>query len=399
MLIRFFCTVDSVAPIFRDLPPALAQEGHQVEIVLSHAQYRGGTTLEEVLAGEKGVRVVRLPSFGLKPQGLIQKALFILSYCVTAMLYSLLGPRADRNAFLTNPPLFAAWGIVLKFLRRQDYFWIMMDLYPELPISLGLMRGDSSLAHLLGWVERLAIRKAAGIIVLGRCMAAKVRELGATPEQIQVIPNWAKTNLIQPIAHDKNSFRLGEEWADRFVVLYAGNIGRPQDFSDLLEVATNLQDHTNLAFVFIGQGASEAEVKKVAKERSLTNFFFYPFLHETYPLGEILSSGDLHFISLRNEVTGLAVPSKSYSTLAAGRPILYQGGSEGEIARILTEEKVGTQVSNGDTASLQHAILSYLESPKRCKQEGQQARKLVLGRFSRNAGTALYITFLTAPLS
>ena len=49
-------------------------------------------------------------------------------------------------------------------------------------------------------------------------------------------------------------------------------------------------------------------------------------------LGLSLTAPDAHLVTLRSRMPGLLVPSKIYGILAAGRPTLYVGPTDGEIA-------------------------------------------------------------------
>ena len=110
-----------------------------------------------------------------------------------------------------------------------------------------------------------------------------------------------------------------------------------------------------------------------------------------------LVAGDLHLVTLTEACTGLAVPSKSYGIFAAGRPILYQGSPDGEIARVILEEGVGTVVPLGAVEALQQCILTYMSQPTLSQRQGQKARALVEGRYSRVSALERYTKVLTQP--
>ena len=133
--------------------------------------------------------------------------------------------------------------------------------------------------------------------------------------------------------------------------------------------------------MLIGGGARAAKYEAIVKERELENFYILPFQHGEYSLDEIYGAGDLHFISLRPSCTGLGVPSKAYNSLAAGRPIVYFGSSESEIARMVTEDEVGSAVTN--VQELEEAVLSYVEDAALREAHGLNARAISEGNYSR----------------
>jgi len=393
MRIRFFNTNEPVTTFYRDLAPFLASTGHKVDIVMSKAEYRSGRNLDKAIGHLDRVNIFRTVNFGLHPNRKITKALVMMTYVVHAAMYTLLGPGVDRNVFLTQPPLFPLWGYVLSKVRRQPYCCVMMDVYPQLMVEYGMMRRDAILTKLLSWLSGLALRKADGVVVIGRCMAERVKALGVQPERIHFIPNWTDERLVRPVDRERNPLRKKWGLEDKFVVLYSGNMGLSHYFDDILTVAEQMRDREDVAFVFIGGGSRYGEVKARVESRQLANVSLLPF-QDINLLAQSLSAGDLHLVVLRESCTGLAVPSKSYGILAAGRPILYQGSQDGEIARMISEQEIGAVVPCGDVESLKQSILRYVNQPDLCQVQGRRARALAEGPYSRTSALKQYTALL-----
>ena len=85
--------------------------------------------------------------------------------------------------------------------------------------------------------------------------------------------------------------------------------------------------------------------------------------------------------SLRNEFRGLVVPSKFYSILAVGRPVVYEGDSRGEVARVIKEEHCGAVITPGDDREIERTLISYLNDPSRIVEDGLRARAAYNNRF------------------
>lgn len=393
MRIRFFNTYEPVTTLYRDLTPVLTSLGHKVDIVMSKAEYRSGRDLEKAIGDLDGAKIVKTANLGLHPRRKIAKAIVMVLYIFHAVIYSLLGPGVDRNVFLTQPPLFPLWGYVLSKIRRQPYYCVVMDIYPEQLVVHGMMRRDAVLTKCLSWLSRLALCKADGVIVIGRCMEERVKALGVHPERVHLILNWIDERLVYPVDHEHNPLR--KEWGleDKFVVLYVGNMGFSHFFDDILAVAEGMKDRDDVAFAFIGGGSRFAEVKAQVEGRQLSNVWLLPF-QDISLWAQSFSVGDLHLIVLRNSVTGLIVPSKTYGILAAGRPIVYQGSADGEIAQMIQEQKIGVVVPCGDVESLKRAILQYVDRPELGKVQGRKARELAEGVYSRTHRIEQYTALL-----
>lgn len=395
MPIRFFNTYEPVTSLYRDLIPALAQEGREVEVYVSGAEYRPGRDLAAALRGIPGLRFRRMPNLGLHARhGTLAKAVISLAYCLSVVLTTLFRGRAYQNVFLTQPPLIPVLGALLSRLYRQPYHIILMDLQPQLAAAVGMVNEHSPMTRLLDRLNRWSLRNATGVIVIGRCMAERVARLGVELERIHVVPNWADVHRFRPVPAEENTLRRAMGWNGRTILMFAGNIGLPQPFDPLLDAAEALQEDERLRVVIIGDGVRRARLAENIERRGLSNVELHPFLHDRFELAEILSAGDIHFVPLHPAVTGLAVPSKTYPILAAGRPLIFQGDAQAEPAQMIQEAGIGTVVPAGDAQGLREVITEYLDNPTQRLEKGQWARNLAVGRYSAEKSVAKYLELL-----
>ncbi len=390
MRLRFFNTFEPVVPLFRDLLPLLARQGHHTEVLLADRSYRAG----EQRQNQPGIRFRGVPTVPSPVRSeRLRKSFAHLSYMVSASALSGFGQRRDLNVFLTQPPFFSAWGAVLKRWRQQPYFAIVMDLYPLVAIKAGLIseRAPSTRAfdNLCGW----SLRQADGVIVIGRCMAERVANYGVDRSRIHIITNWANTGVVRPVSASDNELRQRHGLDGKFVVMYSGNLGVSHYFDDILAVARQLREHSEIVFLFVGRGSRRKQVVAAVEQHRLTNvrlLDYQPF----ELLAQSLSMGDVHFVSLREDFEGVVVPSKAYGVLAAGRPMIYQGCSRGEIARMVNENDVGFVVSQGDVAGLSSAILRAQQQEQWRHEAGCRARALAEGRYGTERSIAAYADVL-----
>jgi glycosyltransferase involved in cell wall biosynthesis len=238
----------------------------------------------------------------------------------------------------------------------------------------------SPAGRLLGAVSRHTLRQTDVAIALGPTMERRLRASGAT--RIRVLHNWADGEAVRPRPVAGHSLRAEWGWGERFVVLYSGNLGLVHDFGTILDAAELLRDEPRVLFAFVGAGPRLAAVEAEVRRRGFGNVEFRP--HVDRPrLGESLTAGDLHLVTLRDGIAGLVVPSKIYGILAAGRPTLYVGPDEGEVAEILEEGRCGARVALGDAAALAETIRDYVTDEGRRGDEGARARELFERRFGK----------------
>lgn len=400
MKIRFFNTYEPVSPFYRDLIPHLTQNDNNldIEVVVSKTEYREREQLETLFDALPNVKIIRTANLGLQAyQGSLAKAIVTILYAIQATFYSLVGPKSDLNIFLSQPPMIPLLGWLLSIIRKQPYSCVVMDVHPQVAVALGMAKAESFAVRALEWLTVMAWKRANQIVVIGRCMRNTLANLGISNSQIHFIPNWVDEDEIAVCLKAENSLVHANQWTDKFIVMYAGNLGRPQYFDDLLQVALNLQDNEDVRFVFIGDGAKKRSIETFAEKHNLSNVELFPFLHNEYTLSEILGAGDLHFVTLRNGIAGLAVPSKAYGILAAARPIVYQGEEHGEIALMINEDEIGNVVSCGDVASLQEAILTYSIDYELTTAYGQNARNIAEHKYHKQGAMNAYFSLLAAP--
>ena len=390
MRIRFFNTYEPVSPFYRDLIPFLADEGISSEILISKVEYREGRPPLEALFTDPQISLVRLPAPIGSTRSRLRKLLILLSYIVGAMVRSLFGGSVDLNFFLTQPPLFAIWGYLLKRLRRQPYFCLVMDIYPDVAVLDGLIKPTALTTRLLAKLSMVALQQADGVIVIGRCMKERLVERGVAAHNIRVIPNWGNQSSKTNIAKEDNKLRKELQLDSRFTVLYSGNMGVSHFFDDILSVAIDLKDHEGIQFLFIGDGSRRSQVAQVVEKFGLSNVTLLPY-QPLERLDESLSLGDIHFISLREGFEGIVVPSKAYGALAVSRPIIYQGSADGEIARMIIEEDIGKVVPIADPDALREAVLDCYANPRCIADEGLRAYGLHTGRYSRDRALNDYL--------
>jgi glycosyltransferase involved in cell wall biosynthesis len=316
------------------------------------------------------------------------------SFCLIAAFRLMLAPKADTVVFLTNPPLFSLLGVAAKRIRKERFVYILMDVYPEIAVQAGIIKNGGIAERLLRWTSRLSIKTADCVIVLGEDMRDVAIRSGASPEKVVVIRNWADPGVIYPVSPQENPFR--REWGldEKFVIEYSGNLGVSHFFEDILAVAEELVPLHDLRFLFIGGGKRFKEVEQFASERNLSNIILMPYREQSI-LSQSLSVGDVHYVSLRPGFEGLVVPSKAYGIMAAGRPIIYQGNTGGEIARMVVQEGIGHVVLPRDRKGLRDAVLGLYHDKEARDRMGRAARVALEKKYSSSIGLGLYRKALT----
>ena len=210
---------------------------------------------------------------------------------------------------------------------------------------------------------------------------------GIDPNRIVLIPNWSPDPRGSELRPEKR-FRREHGLGETFVVLYSGNMGIPHEFDTILEVANRLEEESALLFLFVGQGMQRDHVAAISESAPNVRLLPYQPLNI---LGAMLAEADVHYVSLKPAYCGMIVPSKFYGALASGRPIIFEGPAESELARVIKETQGGVVVGSGEVEALENAIRRYSNKPPLADRDGQAGRKAYFEKFTAESARARYV--------
>ncbi len=173
-------------------------------------------------------------------------------------------------------------------------------------------------------------------------------------------------------------------------VLYSGNVGIGQDVDTVLRAAARLNGNGDLRLLIVGNGKRLSLVRELAAQLHLHNAEFRDPV-PLHQLSALLVAGDIHVICQKPGTEGLLVPSKIYSTLAAGRPSLFVGPPNCEVSRIIRESRSGFVVDTGDIEGAMQALSTLAGSALLRQQMGQRAKQYYEEKFGRKRSVAKII--------
>ncbi len=374
----------SVLIVTRTYPPDPAAVGHLVAELAAELAARGWRVgIATVAQGSRdiasiaGVEVKRMrPWFAFSRESTAKRAMSYLSIfpALLRAAWALPGPW-DLIVTTSDPPLQVLLGPILRAAKKGRVVQWSQDLYPELAEELGVLPPRGASAKFLRTLSNWGLRHSDLVVVPGRCMAARLRARGLSPDSIQVVPNWSPPSLDIASDRTKNPFRreLGLD-ASRFVVMYSGNFGLAHRFDEILDAAEKLQStRPEIVLLMVGDGPRADAVRQDAERRNLANVRFLP-LQPRERLAESLGAADVHVITMREGLSGLVVPSKFYGALAAGRPGIFIGPADSEVALAISEGDCGAVVA--DAAALVASIIHFADDSHARTQAGARARKL-----------------------
>ena len=378
----------------------LAARGHELHVVTSLPWYRK----HQVESGWAGAlwRVEKTnwgsisrvqPFAGKTKSNLVRRAVGFVLYSYFVGLRALFTGRFWRRVdgvLAMSPPLtLGLIGWHTKLFRGGKLVFNIQDVFPDAAIETGAISNQRVIAA-ASWLERVSYQRSDSVVLLSDDLANNVqRKLEQKfHKRIKVIPNFVDTQAIVPMSRLTNYRReLGID--ESLVVMYAGNVGFSQSLELLLEAARVLPE---VMFVINGEGAARNSLE--AKASTLNNVKFGDY-QDVSRLSEVLATGDLHVVPLRRGLGSVSVPSKTYSILAAGRPICAAIDLDTEVPRILAAAKAGVCVEPDNQQAFVSAIKAMTLDRKNLEEMGANGRKWVEGHASPQSVAQRYEALYT----
>ena len=379
-----------------DAAEALAKEGWYVKVYAADRGYDDPRHKYPAYENIRGINIKRLPWSSFGKRSIPLRLLGQLSFVVQCFLRGIFSRRLDAILVTTSPPMggVVAWAIAF-FRRVPIHFWVM-DMNPDQAVKLGAFPPGHPLVKIFDTYMKGILKKAKSIIALDRYMAdglqkkmrgkavdrhegpqAPATSQDAPLPRLSVLPPWPMDDYLEKVEPDQNPFIVENDLSGKRVFLYSGNHSLAHPIATFLDAAVRLKSDDRAAFLFVGGGKRKGEVDEAAHSHSAPNLHSLPY----QPLDKIrysLSAGDIHLVSMGEEMVGCVHPCKFYSALALGKPILYLGPKRSHIGDILAEHDIGWQVDHGDTDQMERVYREILKTtPDELQRKGDLARHLV----------------------
>ena len=329
-----------------------------------------------------GVEVFRCLNTRLDPRILPYRLVNALT--ISAAFFFAVFRRVRRGNIVivvTNPPTLPPVVRVAARLRGARSVLLVHDVYPEVLAAAGGLHKGGMAYRIAARLMQFIYRGFERVVVLGRDMRELVaQKIGATTP-VSIIPNWADVAAISPLRGPNALLeRLGI--SDRFVVQYAGNIGRTHGVDSLLSAAHTLKEDLAVHFLIIGDGARKRHVEREIETQQLTNVTILGTVpREELPIA--LNACDVAVISFVPGMKGVSVPSRMYNILAAGKPIIAMADVDSELGLVVAEHQAGWVVPPNDAEALLNAIREARQDREKLKLMGARGRTAVEQHYTR----------------
>jgi colanic acid biosynthesis glycosyl transferase WcaI len=270
--------------------------------------------------------------------------------------------KYDAIIIGTNPPfIYIIVPFIRLFKRKTKILMWGFDLYPE---AIIVSKGSSFVffAKVLKKIAEFCYKKIDVIVDIGPCMREIYNQYSHSAKVV-TLPPWS---FVEPNFILKPHLPTREKLFKNanLTLLYTGTIGNAHEFDNFLLLARELNKRkASVAFCFAGFGNRFEDLKSQINEND-TNISFGGFVETDLELEERLSSADLMLISLKDNWTGISVPSKYFSAIAIGKAVLFSGSENSALSIWTKTYDLGFQVQKETINEVTDVLCDIANNPE-----------------------------------
>lgn len=289
--------------------------------------------------------------------------------------------------FSTSTPLTAGdIGRKVAGYHKCPFIFEVRDLWPELPIALGIVR-NWPLKFYLKRMELRAYRSAAHVIALAPGIKQGICETGYPEDWVTMIPNSSDVDLFLPAEHKSevdSDPRFGKP--GDFRLTFTGAHGLANGLDDVLDAIACLKQRgvTGLRFCFIGAGGKKQHLVQRSKDEGLDDYISWVDPISKKELARLLPQMDVGMMILENIPAFYrgTSPNKFFDYLACGLPIL--NNYPGWVGEYIQKHNCGVVVEPKNPQAFANAVEDLMKQRNELPAMGANARKIAETIFNRD---------------
>lgn len=381
------------------LVQALRARGHEVEVATGFPNYPGGKLYPgfklKLYQREQvdGVTVNRLWLYPSHDRSAARRSLNYLSFFVTSLTFGLFNAHRFDVIYIYHPPITPSLAASLfAGLWRKPFVIDIQDLWPDSVTESGI-GGSGIIPRVLNAVCDFVYRRAATICVQSKGMKRTLIGRGAPSDKLVTLYNWAdEVSARATGAHDLTPYNF----ADRFNIVYAGNLGRAQALETLVEAAALAgESEPRIQLLIIGNGVDAEPLARHVAQRGGAHVRLMPGIPRSQ-IGDVLAAADALVLHLADrDLYRITLPSKLQFYMAVGKPILV--AVAGEASDLVVDSQAGLAAQPENPAAIAQAMVDLARAPTAdLEAMGNRARTLYEETFAFSKAVDQTEAILTA---
>ena len=286
-----------------------------------------------------------------------------------------------------SPPLtIGLLNIWLAKWKKCKVIYNVQEIYPDI---LGKNRG--LVYNVLSKMERTVYNQSDAVTTIDQLFYDTIVGRFDKPEHLYIIPNFVDTHLYRPNVSTKDLDGSIFPNNASLKLFYAGNIGYAQDWKPLVRLVEKTRD-LNVEYFLIGEGVMKSYVEREKNRLGLKKLHILPYQSRRL-MPAILAYSDVQYIFMTPEMEGMGFPSKVYTIMACGRPLLVCSGEDTSIVNFLSPLGCAKLVTTYDLERKTDEMASWLGTITReqLREMGVKGEQVIKSKYTKEIVTAQYI--------
>jgi len=328
--------------MYTDLTMEFASKGHKVFVAVANGPCK--TTINN----ENGIKVLRVKTLELYNTSIFKKGLanILLPYQVMSKIRQYFHTVIFDVIIIPTPPItYLSTVKKLKKKSKSKLYLILRDIFPQNAWDLGIIRSRILFNYFRAKEKKLyAISDFIGCMSQGNIEYVRKYNPEVESKKLHLLPNWK--NIVNPKNEDPD-IRKKYILENKYIALYGGNLGKPQQLGFILELADAVKHLTDIVFLIIGDGTEKKKMIKDSIKMNLSNVLFMNTLpRDKYQ--EVAKICDIGLINNSSLFTIPNFPSRTLSYWEAKLPILAAINKNTDYGEILERSGSGLGCLTGD---------------------------------------------------
>ncbi len=392
----FYPEFVSSATLPYDTSLALARAGLSVEALCGYPKEYNLKDVVPLHETHENINIKRLRYLQLLRKNFVCRLINYFSFTFVTALHFAEFKKYRSIIVYSNPPVLPLIAALSNKFFGTKVVFVSYDVYPELAYITNGISENGSFDKIMKLINKIVFKHVNKVVALSNEMKSYLLEHRPllTEPQIEIIPNWYENSQLPDEADSlKNELFKSIDKNGILVISYFGNMGLCQDLDTIVEAMRKLKDDDTIQFLFAVHGCRVSTLEHIVKEENLKNVKLFGFLHDQ-DYQDALNISDCFVLSLAEGLTGLGVPSKTYSYMMAGKPVIAIIGKDSDITGDLLDNNAGYSMEVGESDKLVDAIKELRDNEEKRKQMGVNCRRIFLEKYTTENCTKRYVDMI-----
>ncbi|MCJ8152370.1 glycosyltransferase family 4 protein [Chryseobacterium sp. SSA4.19] len=363
--------------IYQDLLRKFRDEGHGVTIVTPVERRRGISTN---FIKKEGVSILQVKTLNIQKTNVVEKGIGTLAieYQYLSAIKRFTSHKKFDLILYSTPPITLVK--VIEYLKKRDHaksYLLLKDIFPQNAVDMNMLKKGGILHRQFVKKEKKLYHISDTIGCMSQANVDFVLKYNpeVDPGKIEINPN-----TIEPVVFsysDEEKISIREKYqvpTDKKVLVYGGNLGKPQGLDFLLETihATQIE---NAFFLIVGNGTEFPRIQNwFSQEKPVNAKLLQRLPKEDYD--QLLAACDVGLIFLDKNFLIPNFPSRLLSYLEMKMPVIVATDPNTDMGDIVENAQCGYKVIAGDQPEMQTKLKKLLTEDN-LNELGNNAEKLL----------------------